>query len=372
MLKHRFLQETQSSTLGLDISGWETINSIANAIYLGVFTPEALDSPVISNRGEIFDFPDDQEQGNPFDRWQTGSVAIIPLSGIMLKESYWWGYGVDDVARIISLAYQSDKISAVILKANTPGGSTDSLYLLQEVLSEKIKPTYGYIDGMCASCGYIAMSYTDKLYAINKMVSVGGIGVYTRIALTVTAQLEGVSRRTLQFLSELNGERVILFWENCDTGERYIAGSPCSGCMLVVVTSIGRQDDGFNGVILEFRGGQCPNPFYFYEGPIILDTPQLVASNATTFALTAAYQYQLVENTSATVLTDISGITDDEVGRIIEIIGGGINFPTAINPGAKFILRNGVAWSGTQGSRISLLIVKTGPSTYAFFELNRA
>jgi len=192
------------------------------------------------------------------------------------------------------------------------------------------------------------------------------------IALTVTAQLEGVSRRTLQFLSELNGERVILFWENCDTGERYIAGSPCSGGMLVVVTSIGRQDDGFNGVILEFRGGQCPNPFYFYEGPIILDTPQLVAANATTFALTAAYQYQLVENTSATVLTDISGITDDEVGRIIEIIGGGINFPTAINPGAKFILRNGVAWSGTQGSRISLLIVKTGPSTYAFFELNRA
>ena len=91
------------------------------------------------------------------------------------------GYGVDDVARIISLAYQSPQISAVILKANTPGGSVDSLYLIQEVLSEKIKPTYGYIDGMCASCGYVAMSYTDKLYAINKMANVGGIGVYASI-----------------------------------------------------------------------------------------------------------------------------------------------------------------------------------------------
>ena len=99
----------------------------------------------------------------------------------MLKESYWWGYGVDDVARIISLAYQSPKIDAVILKANTPGGSVDSLYLIQEVLSEKIKPTYGYIDGMCASCGYVAMSYTDKLYAINKMANVGGIGVFARM-----------------------------------------------------------------------------------------------------------------------------------------------------------------------------------------------
>ena len=183
MLKHRFLQETQSSILGLDISGWETINSIANAIYSGVFFPESIESPVISHRGEIFDFPDDQEPGNPFDHWQSGSVAIIPLSGIMLKESYWWGYGVDDVARIISLAYQSDKISSVIIKANTPGGSVDSLYMIQEVLSEKVKPTYGYIDGMCASCGYVAMSYTDKLYAINKMVNVGGIGVYASIVV---------------------------------------------------------------------------------------------------------------------------------------------------------------------------------------------
>jgi len=181
MFKHRFLQETQSAVLMLDESGWETINSIANAIYLGVFTPESIESLIISNHGEIFSMPDDEEQENPFDRWQYGSIAIIPLSGIMLKETYWWGYGVDDVARIISLAYQSDKISGIILKVNTPGGSTDSLYLIQEVLSEKIKPTFGYIDGMCASCGYVAMSYTDKLYAINKMVNVGGIGVYARM-----------------------------------------------------------------------------------------------------------------------------------------------------------------------------------------------
>ena len=181
MLKHRFLQETQSTTLMLDVSGWETINSIANAIHLGVFSPEVIESTVISHRGELFSLPDDDDPVNPFDRWQSGSVAIIPLSGIMLKESYWWGYGVDDVARIILLAYQSDQIASVILKANTPGGSTDSLYLIQEVLSEKTKPTYGYIDGMCASCGYVTLSYTDKLYAINKMVSVGGIGVYARL-----------------------------------------------------------------------------------------------------------------------------------------------------------------------------------------------
>ena len=183
MLKQQFLQKTLSSVLMLDASGWEMVNSIANAIHLGVFVPEIIESVVSSQRGEIFYMPDEDEPGNPFDKWQAGSVAIIPLSGIMMKETYWWGYGVDEVAQIIQLAYQSDNISAVIIKVNTPGGATDSLFLFQEVLSEKIKPTFGYIDGMCASCGYIAMSYTDKLYAINRMVNVGGIGVYARLLI---------------------------------------------------------------------------------------------------------------------------------------------------------------------------------------------
>jgi len=71
-------------------------------------------------------------------------------------------------------------------------------------------------------------------------------------------------------------------------------------------------------------------------------------------------------------LDNISNITDEDVGRIIEIIGGGINFPTIINPSANFILRNGVDWIGTQGSRITFQIVKTGPAAFALFELNRA
>jgi protease-4 len=101
----------------------------------------------------------------------------------MMKYGYWWSYGVDDIAAIIRLAYQSDKISAVVLKGDTPGGSTNSLFLIEEVLREKTKPTYGFIDGICASCGYIAFSYLDKIYAINRMASIGGIGVFARMLI---------------------------------------------------------------------------------------------------------------------------------------------------------------------------------------------
>lgn len=163
-------------------SGYELLNHISNSIINDTFKPDVIDIPIASTKGELYvDRDDDGNIINPFDSWQSGSIAIIPLTGIMMKRGYWYGYGMDDVAAIIRMAYQSDKISAVIIKGDTPGGSTDSIFLLQEVLSEKTKPTYGFVDGMCASCGYIVFSYLDKIYAINKMARVGGIGVFARM-----------------------------------------------------------------------------------------------------------------------------------------------------------------------------------------------
>jgi len=192
------------------------------------------------------------------------------------------------------------------------------------------------------------------------------------VNLTIQPQVEGFSKEVLDFIYNLNGERVIAIWEDCKTGKMFIAGSPCSGGLLVAITNLGKMDDGFYGVILEMKGSDCPDPFYFYEGPIIMEEPQVIPANAATFALAENYQYQLSDNTSATVLTDIADVTDDHIGRIIELIGGGVNFPTTIEPTAKFILRNGVPWIGTQGSKITFQIVKTGPASYAFFEIQRS
>ena len=161
-------------------SGYKSIDFVCNAIHRGIFVPEIIEQTITSTKGEIYAGNDSE---NPFDAWQEGSIAIIPLVGVMLKYGYWWGYGVDEIASIIKLAYDSDKITAVVVKADTPGGNTDSLFLLQEVLSQKSKPTYGFIDGMCMSCGYIAFSYMDKIYAINRMAQVGGIGVFARIII---------------------------------------------------------------------------------------------------------------------------------------------------------------------------------------------
>jgi hypothetical protein len=192
------------------------------------------------------------------------------------------------------------------------------------------------------------------------------------VTLTLSPQLEGISKDSLTWIYGLNGERVIAIWENCETGQKFIGGSPCSGGLLVSVQSLGRMEDGFNGAVLNLVGDECPEPFWFYDGPIIRDTPQIVPPDATTFALTAKVQYRLSDNTAARTLASITAVTDDSVGRIIELLGAGVNFPTTVAPSSSFLLRNGVAWSATEGSKLSLLITKTGTSTYAFYEVARS
>jgi hypothetical protein len=213
--------------------------------------------------------------------------------------------------------------------------------------------------------------YLDsKINTINPTGSAGES--QGNINLVLSPQVEGLSRQSLSWIYGINGERVIAFWENCETRQKFIAGGPCSGGLLVSVQNLGRMDDGFNGAILNLTGDECPEPFYFYDGPILRDPPQIVPPDAVTFALTDKVQYQLSDNTAATILASITGTDDSKVGRIIELVGAGSVFPTEVDPTATFILQNGVSWSAAQGSKLSLLIVKTGTSTYAFYEVARS
>ena len=192
------------------------------------------------------------------------------------------------------------------------------------------------------------------------------------IGLVLSPQIEGNSKFSLDWIYKLNGERVIAFWENCETGAKFIAGSPCSGGLTVSVQSLGKMEGGLNGAILNLTGDPCPDPFYFYEGPILLEDPQIIPADSTTFDLTEKKQYRLSDNTSAKTLAGITGVSDSDAGRIIELTGAGGAFPTTVSASAEFLLRSGISWSATSGSKLSLEIVKTGADTYAFHEVARS
>lgn len=172
-----FLNDLKASQLMVHTSGHEALSIMLNSIKNGVTIPDRKDLAVLNTFGQSYD----SSSKNPFDAWEKGSIAIIPLEGMMLKSGGWWYYGVDEIAEILRLAYSSDRISAVLVKGNTPGGSTDSVFVIEEVLRNKTKPTYMLVTGMLCSCGIYVGSFFDKIYTINDMCSVGSLGVFARL-----------------------------------------------------------------------------------------------------------------------------------------------------------------------------------------------
>lgn len=125
-------------------------------------------------------FPDDIMCGNA-ESVEEGSVLIVPIIGVMRKYDSWYEYGVDFYAQAISEAQANERISGVVLLFNTPGGTTQSLIQIENVLAAKTKPCIAVIDGMCCSCGIHVAAMCDKIYAESRMCEVGSIGVYAQL-----------------------------------------------------------------------------------------------------------------------------------------------------------------------------------------------
>lgn len=117
-------------------------------------------------------------------------IAIFSITGMMLKYAHlnfstedleWIVPGIDDIALLLKYVMQSEDIDGAILVFNTPGGTTQSLIRLEEVLKNRTKPVVAVVDGMCASAGMYAASLCDRIIALNKMCNVGSIGVMVQL-----------------------------------------------------------------------------------------------------------------------------------------------------------------------------------------------
>jgi protease-4 len=124
---------------------------------------------------------DSYMQKDPFAEMDENSIAIIPIIGSMFKYSSWWSYGMDDIADLIRLADASPNIIGTILLCNTPGGTSQSIIQLEDAMRNRTKPSVGLIDGYCCSGGIYALSFCDRLAAVNPMCVIGNIGVYNQI-----------------------------------------------------------------------------------------------------------------------------------------------------------------------------------------------
>jgi hypothetical protein len=83
--------------------------------------------------------------------------------------------------------------------------------------------------------------------------------------LTLTPLIEGISKKSLQWVYNVAGADVVAVWERCSDKQKFIGGTPCSGGLKLSYQSIGPQDGGIYGISLQLQGGECSEPFYFYD-----------------------------------------------------------------------------------------------------------
>lgn len=122
-----------------------------------------------------------QDGGNPFDQCEQDSVAIIPLIGLMTQYSTWYNYGMYDIANFIRQADKSSRIAGVVLLCNSPGGDINAVYQMVDAISNFTKPIVTLVDGNCCSGAMWVSSFTNKIFAMNNMCTIGSIGAMSTV-----------------------------------------------------------------------------------------------------------------------------------------------------------------------------------------------
>jgi hypothetical protein len=214
-------------------------------------------------------------------------------------------------------------------------------------------------------------AYAIKLYVTQdsiagKATSEGEIDAEGIMQEIVVAH-PGSAAEIREFRSNWLNRDAIAFVKKCsdNTVDQY--GDKCAVLRMKFEHT---DDKDQNKTVFTFASAVKGPDIAIYEGTLTLAEPvALVDADATTINLTAGEgEYQLQDNTGATVITTCTNATD---GLVFTLIGSGGTNPASIS-GGDFVLKNGTAWSGLVNATITFKAFKDGAATWKFFELSRS
>lgn len=140
----------------------------------------------------------DDEDDDDDDLWvQSGSTAIVPVSGVLVRKAPSWFAWMDvdatetpKVARAVQAAVADPGVERIVLLVSSPGGQAQGIDEVADAIraATKEKPVDCVIDTLCASGAYWLASQASSI-AANKDAYVGSIGVY-RVLVDSSAAAE--------------------------------------------------------------------------------------------------------------------------------------------------------------------------------------
>ena len=112
-----------------------------------------------------------------------GGVAVIPVSGAIVREQGWYGTGQDAVSSALKAALADPSARAILFDITSPGGVVAGTKELADAIAEARtkKRCAAYANGLCASAAYWLASATGTVYA-PLTATVGSVGVIMSVA----------------------------------------------------------------------------------------------------------------------------------------------------------------------------------------------
>lgn len=115
-----------------------------------------------------------------YDEAPLGSIALVPLKSVMVKNGTWCSYGTQEIASYMIKAAASPRIDGIVLDIDSGGGSVDAIAPMLAAIrkvQESNKPVIASAD-LCASAAYYVAAHCDRIIANNNVsAEFGSIGV---------------------------------------------------------------------------------------------------------------------------------------------------------------------------------------------------
>lgn len=197
-------------------------------------------------------------------------------------------------------------------------------------------------------------SHTKPTY-----VGTGEKGDVTTTGTNTVSWIMGGNRiNLLNFIEEFAGDKFVLIFKEMSSGQWFIIGSYDDP--MVLSNYENKHDADGRYITFTFTRSSIFQPF-IYAGSIVTVAPGTHTAGATALAIGKGVdQYGIPGGSAATyAIATVSGLTANDKGRYITLIGKGVTNAATIADNATFVLEDGATWTASVDSRITFRVMDT-------------
>lgn len=173
---------------------------------------------------------------------------------------------------------------------------------------------------------------------------------------TFSMVVGGFRDQISDFIEDYAGTKFVILFKDCETGTMLGMGSICKPVTFSTYEYKNDADGRYATFTFTQQTVQQP---WKYVGTIVEQDPVTVAADATSIPIVSDNSQYIISNgtAAAAAINAVTGLTEEDKGRTITLIGNGTDHPSTIADGTPFILVDGATWTASEGATLSLRVL---------------